>query len=101
MCKAGFEILDVFPMSYSYPGGTDERFDKHDAVHFKNTVFKPAEQLLYEYFSPIVKQSLYYRLFHNNSSLFWIQPFYLLKCDISVRAAGHVIRNLGKKPKLT
>ena len=70
MCSAGFEILDVFPMSYSYPGGTDERFDKHDAVHFKNTVFKPAEQILYEYFSPIVKHSLYYRLFHNNSSLF-------------------------------
>ncbi|XP_067029118.1 uncharacterized protein [Acropora muricata] len=70
MCRAGFEILDVFPMSYSYPGGTDERFDKHDAVHFKNTVFKPAEQILYEYFSPIVKHSLYYRLFHNKSSLF-------------------------------
>ena len=52
MCKAGIEILDVFPMSASYPEGTDGSLDKYDAVHFKKTVFKPAEQLLYEYFNP-------------------------------------------------
>ena len=73
MCKAGFEILDVFPMSASYPGGTDGRFDKHDAVHFKETVFKPAEQLLYEYFYSYMskdnrEQRLYYRLFSNKST---------------------------------
>ncbi|XP_068730117.1 uncharacterized protein [Montipora capricornis] len=71
MCKAGFEVLDVFPMSYSYPGGTDGRFDRHDAVHFKNTVFKPAEQLLHEYFSPYEgkdnKKRLYNRLYHNKN----------------------------------
>lgn len=69
MCKAGFEILDVFPMSASYPGGTDGRYDKHDAVHFKSTVFKPAEKLLYEYFNPHIgeanEQRLYVRLFAN------------------------------------
>ena len=52
MCNAGFEILDVYPMSASYPEGTDDSFDKHDAVHFKTAVFKPAEQLLFDYFHP-------------------------------------------------
>ena len=49
MCNAGFEILDVFPMSASYPEGTDDSSDKYDAVHYKRHVFKPAEQLLFEY----------------------------------------------------
>ena len=72
MCKAGFEILDVFPMSASYPEGTDGRYDKYDAVHFKETVFKPAEQLLYDYFNPYMGETknkrLYNRLFSNKST---------------------------------
>lgn len=65
MCNAGFEILDVFPMSASYPEGTDDSSDKYDAVHFKRLVFKPAEQLLHEYFNPHTDQPNKHRLYHS------------------------------------
>lgn len=72
MCNAGIEILDVFPMSYSFPEGTDGSSDRYDAVHYKNIVFKPAEQLLYEYFNPYMdkprKIGLYYSLFGNKTA---------------------------------
>ena len=59
-------------MSYSYPEGTDGSSDKYDAVHFKKIVFKPAEQLLYEYFNPYTgetkKDKIYNRLFSNKST---------------------------------
>ena len=72
MCNAGFEILDAFPMSASYPEGTDDSSDKYDPVHFKRLVFKPAEQLLYEYFNPYTdqpkKHGLYHSLFGNKTT---------------------------------
>ena len=37
MCKAGFEILDVFPLTASYMPGT------MDIVHYRNEVFNQAE----------------------------------------------------------
>lgn len=65
MCNAGFEILDVFPMSASYPEGTDDSSDKYDAVHYKRHVFKPAEQLLFEYFNPYIVQPKKHRFYHS------------------------------------
>ena len=59
-------------MSASYPEGTDDSSDKYDAVHFKRLVFKPAEQLLYEYFNPYTnqpkKRRLYDSLFGNKTT---------------------------------
>ena len=52
MCQAGFEVLDVYPISASFPNGTDNSLDPYDAVHYKDLVFKPAEHILLEYFSP-------------------------------------------------
>ena len=52
MCKAGIEVLDVYPLSASFPNGTDDSVDTYDMVHYKDLVFKPAEDILLEYFSP-------------------------------------------------
>ena len=54
MCKAGIEVLDVYPVSASFPNGTDNSVDPFDSVHYKDLVFefKPAEDILLEYFSP-------------------------------------------------
>jgi len=51
MCRAGFEVLDVYPLSASFPNGTDNSHDPFDSVHYKDSVFKPAEEILLEYFS--------------------------------------------------
>ena len=40
MCRAGIEILDVYPLTASYPGGA------LDMVHYADSVFATAEQLL-------------------------------------------------------
>ena len=52
MCRAGFEMLDVYPLSASFPNGTDRSYDPYDSVHYKDSVFKPAEEILMEYFWP-------------------------------------------------
>ena len=56
MCRAGFETLDVYyPLSASFPNGTDRSYDPYDSVHYKDSVFKPAEilmDILMEYFWP-------------------------------------------------
>ncbi|XP_020618373.1 uncharacterized protein LOC110056252 [Orbicella faveolata] len=52
MCKAGIEVLDVYPLTASFPNGTDNSVDPFDSVHYKDLVFKPAEDILLEYFSP-------------------------------------------------
>ncbi|XP_068683602.1 uncharacterized protein [Montipora foliosa] len=44
MCKVGFIIMDVFPVSSSYPGGTV------DGVHFKDFVFTPAADAVERFF---------------------------------------------------
>ena len=51
MCRARFEVLDVYPLSASFPNGTDNSHDPFDSVHYKDSVFKPAEEILLEYFS--------------------------------------------------
>ena len=43
MCKAGFEVLDVFPLTASYMPGP------YDVVHYTNEVFNEAENELEEY----------------------------------------------------
>ena len=43
MCEAGFDVIDVYPMTDSYPGGTE------DVVHYPNHVFNAAEKLLEKY----------------------------------------------------
>ena len=40
MCNAGIEVLDVYPLTASYPGGA------LDAVHYVDSVFASVEQLL-------------------------------------------------------
>ena len=52
MCKAGIEVLDVYPLTASFPNGTDNSVDPYDMVHYKDLVFKPAQEVLLEYFSP-------------------------------------------------
>ena len=45
MCQAGFDVIDVYPMTDSYPGGTLDL----DVVHYPNKVFVTMETLLEEY----------------------------------------------------
>lgn len=45
MCRAGFLVLDVYPLTSSYPRGPV------DGVHYNKTVFASAEDILEEYFS--------------------------------------------------
>lgn len=55
MCKEGFEVLDVHPLTASYPKGTGgprvEYFKEHDIVHYEAHVTRPFEDILVEYFS--------------------------------------------------
>lgn len=44
MCKAGFLVLDVYPVSSSYPKGT------LDGVHFNELVFYPAAEAVERFF---------------------------------------------------
>ena len=32
MCRAGFEVLDVYPLSASFPNGTDNSYDPYDSA---------------------------------------------------------------------
>ncbi|PFX34988.1 hypothetical protein AWC38_SpisGene234 [Stylophora pistillata] len=54
MCQAGLEVLDVYPFTRSYPGGTGGPevawYKERDIVHFKFRVMKPVEQFLEDYF---------------------------------------------------
>lgn len=56
MCQAGFKIIDVFPITDSYPQGTGTHGAngpvKNDIVHYNNLVFSPAEDELEQYFDP-------------------------------------------------
>ena len=53
MCREGFEILDVHPLTASYPDGTGgpkmEYFKDNDIVHYKTHVTRPFEDILAEY----------------------------------------------------
>lgn len=54
MCRAGFLVLDVFPITDSYPQGTGTHGAhgpvKNDIVHYSNLAFRPVEELIEEYF---------------------------------------------------
>ena len=54
MCRAGFEVLDVYPFTRSYPGGTGgpevAYYKEHDTVHFKYHVMKPLDLFFEDYF---------------------------------------------------
>ena len=44
MCNAGIPIIDVFPMTSSYP------CKPIDGIHYNITLFKPVEEILQSYF---------------------------------------------------
>ena len=44
MCQAGYTVLDVYPITASYPAGTK------DGIHFEDKVFNSAEDLLESFF---------------------------------------------------
>ena len=50
MCRAGIDVLDVFPISDSYPEGTGLPGKPYDAVHYKSHVFQSVVNLLERYF---------------------------------------------------
>jgi len=50
MCAAGFPVLDIFPLSYSYPNGTGTILKPWDAVHYSRQTFLPVEEYLFSYF---------------------------------------------------
>ena len=43
MCQAGYDVIDVYPLTASYPGATP------DMVHYPDHVFRSMETLLEEY----------------------------------------------------
>ena len=53
MCQAGLEVLDVYPFTRSYPGGTGgpevAYYKEQDIVHFKFHVMKPIDLFIEEY----------------------------------------------------
>lgn len=49
MCRAGIEVIDVYPISDSYPAGT---LLQTDPVHYANHVFRDVEALLHKMFAP-------------------------------------------------
>ncbi|XP_022778069.1 uncharacterized protein LOC111319553 [Stylophora pistillata] len=54
MCQAGLEVLDVYPFTRSYPGGTGgpevAHYKEQDTVHFKYIAMKPIDIFLEDYF---------------------------------------------------
>ena len=50
MCRANVPVLDVHPLTDSYPYGTGTPSRPRDAVHYEHFVFESAERLLEDYF---------------------------------------------------
>ena len=50
MCQANVPVLDVHPLTDSYPYGTGKPSRPKDAVHYEHFVFDSAERLLEDYF---------------------------------------------------
>ena len=46
MCKAGIPMLDIFPLTNSYPNGTGNEKFPHDPVHYDYEVMDPVEKIL-------------------------------------------------------
>ncbi|KAK2567380.1 Gelation factor [Acropora cervicornis] len=57
MCEAGFHVLDVYPISDSYPPGTGTHgahgLVGNDIVHYSNLAFNPVEELFEKFFGGI------------------------------------------------
>jgi len=52
MCQSNINVLDIFPMTSSYPFGTGTLDRPHnDSVHFVRTTFKPIEDYLTQFFT--------------------------------------------------
>jgi hypothetical protein len=49
MCKAGIDVIDVYPISDAYPEGT---VSKSDPVHYSSWVFRDVERLLFKHLNP-------------------------------------------------
>ena len=49
MCRAGIDVIDVYPISDSYPAGT---MSQSDPVHYADHAFRDVEALLQKMFSP-------------------------------------------------
>lgn len=56
MCKAGHHVLDVFPLTDSYPYGTGKPETPKDAVHYQHFVFEAVERLLEDFFIKTTKK---------------------------------------------
>lgn len=50
MCRAGLHVLDVHPLTDSYPYGTGKPARPKDAVHYEHFVFDSVERLLVDFF---------------------------------------------------
>lgn len=49
-CKAGFEVLDIYSITDSYPYGTGSKLTPTDPVHYEFHVMKPLENTLIQIF---------------------------------------------------
>ena len=49
MCKAGIDVIDVYPMTDSFPPGT---VSKRDPLHYGRHPLRSVEKLLYRKFKP-------------------------------------------------
>ncbi|XP_028403765.1 uncharacterized protein LOC114526376 [Dendronephthya gigantea] len=49
MCKAGIDVIDVYPMTDSFPPGT---VSKRDPFHYRRHPLRSVEKLLYHKFKP-------------------------------------------------
>ena len=47
MCRAGIDVIDVYPLTHSFPPGT---VSKKDPVHYERRVFESVEALIYKKF---------------------------------------------------
>ena len=65
MCDAGYEVLDVYPFTRSYPHGTGGPevgyYKEQDIVHFKFYVMKPIDRFLEDYFLGRVAKPINFR----------------------------------------
>eukprot|EP00794_Sanderia_malayensis_P019988 gene19989-21948_t len=50
MCSAGFPVLDVFPMTDSYPKGTGTQAKRNDPAHYDQAALAASERLLEDLF---------------------------------------------------
>lgn len=52
-CKAGIDVLDIYPLTDSYPFGTGSARSRTDPVHYEYHVMRPMEVQLERVFQPL------------------------------------------------